>query len=84
MIKLVRIPKVFYDDHTDGRELPAPPVLSETKRHYIIDADTEEAAELLDDARHYSGVVDWAGDRDYLGLQSSARATVIALKAARA
>jgi hypothetical protein len=82
MTRLVRIPTVFYDDHTSGRELPAPPIVSATLRHYVIDADHADAAELLSDAKHYSDVVEWAGDRDYLGLQSSARATVGALKAA--
>jgi hypothetical protein len=85
MSKLVRIPKGFYDDHVSGRDLPAPPVVSETKRHYVIDADHEAAADLLDDARFYASpdgpCRDVNFDSGYLGLLSSARATVKALTA---
>jgi hypothetical protein len=81
---LVRIPKVFYDDHTSGRELPAPPVAVDGTRHYWIDANHADASELLEDAEFYA---DPAGpiagnnaEPSYLGLASSARATVRALR----
>ena len=49
----VRIPKLFYDDHTEGRDLPAPPVVKETKRHYWIPSEHPDIGELLDDALFY-------------------------------
>ena len=83
----IRIPKVFYDDHSTGRDLPAPPILHVLARHYVIDTDHPDAAELLDDAEFYcdpDGPI--AGnnhENGYLGLASSARATVAALKRAK-
>lgn len=52
---LVRIPKAFYDDHASGRDMPAPPIVRETKQHYWIDSTHEHFAELMSDARHYAG-----------------------------
>lgn len=76
MAKLVRIPKAFYDDHAKQRELPAPPIVRELARHYVVDACHPDAAELLDDACHYSDVCSWSDSAfDYMGLQRSARST---------
>lgn len=72
---LTRIPRTFYDDHVN-RELPAPPVVRKTKTHYWIDADHEHAEELADDAEVQ---IDIAEGPEYLGLRSSARATLRAL-----
>lgn len=53
-MNVVMIPKTFYRDHAVERELPAPPVRFETGRHYAIDIDHPDMAELEDDARHYA------------------------------
>lgn len=74
MTTLVRIPKVFYDDHV-GRELPAPKILRVLARQYEIDADSSEAQELLEDAEHYSDVTTWGNGIEYGGIERSARAT---------
>lgn len=52
-MELIRIPKRFYDDHTD-RDLEAPPIVKETKAHYFIDANSEHLDELLSDASYYA------------------------------
>ena len=81
MTKIIRIPKAFYIDHTVQRELPAPPILKETSRHYYIDADHPDASELRDDADFYTDVTQWADDNRYLfGLERSAIATVNAFR----
>ena len=54
MTDLIRVPKVFYDDHTQNLSLEAPPVVRETKRHYWIDASSEHLAELLSNASFYA------------------------------
>jgi hypothetical protein len=48
------IPKGFYDDHTVGRDLPAPPIIKKTSRHYQIDGDHPDMAELVADAEFYA------------------------------
>lgn len=50
---VIRIPTRFYDDHVDVGDLPAPPVLRATSRHYWIDLDHPDARELIDDAEFY-------------------------------
>lgn len=49
-----RIPRTFYDDHVLGRDLPAPPIIKEDRRHYWIDTLDANMAELIDDARFYA------------------------------
>lgn len=70
-----KIPKAFYNDHA-SRDLPAPPIIRETARHYVIDADHADAPELLDDARNCT-------TRPWLAvsgsLRWSARVTMYAL-----
>lgn len=78
---IVRIPRVFYDDHVD-RDLPAPPVLRETKRHYFIDDEHPDIFELRDDAAHYSDATTWGYGIELGGLERSARATLNALREA--
>lgn len=76
---IVRIPKVFYDDH-ELRELPAPKIVRATKRHYYIDSADQYAPELHSDADVY---MDPAGfDPEWRGVCASAAATVRALRAA--
>lgn len=77
---LIRIPKVFYDDHTSGRDLPAPPIVRETKRHYFIESEHPDIGELEDDANHYSDVTTWGDGIVLGGLERSARATLHAIR----
>jgi hypothetical protein len=49
---LVKIPKAFFDDHED-RSLPTPTVIKGTKRHYIIETDHPDFAELCEDTEFY-------------------------------
>lgn len=78
---LIRIPKVFYDDHAD-RELPAPPVIRETNRHYFIDNEHPDIFELENDAAHYSDATTWGGGIELGGFERSARATLNAIREA--
>jgi len=71
---LVRIPRVFIDDHED-RGLDSPLIQKVTARHYWIDPEDDSVNELVDDARYYARDVD-ACDRS---LVLSARATLKAL-----
>jgi len=78
---LIRIPKVFYDDHVIGMNLPAPEVIRETKSHYFIDSKSKDLAELLNNANHYSDCAGIGWDFEgQLGMQSSARATAKAIR----
>jgi hypothetical protein len=52
-MKVIKIPQGFYDDHTIGRDLPAPPILHQTARHYWIDRDHPAFTELVKDAEFY-------------------------------
>lgn len=77
----IKITKTFYQDHLQ-RDLPAPPIVKETKSHIWIDADSEHLAALLDDAEAY-GHPSWFGCEfgDYLwGVIRSANATEKAIK----
>ncbi len=80
MARLIRIPKVFYDDHTNGRDLPAPPVLRTLARQYVIDADHPDIFELEDDAVHYSDATTWGNGIEQGGIERSARATLNAIR----
>ena len=77
MKRLVRIPKRFYDDHVE-RELPAPEIIKQTKRHYWIDLNSEHLSELLSDADYYG---DYLGFEEYLyPIIHSAKATAAAIE----
>ena len=78
----IKVPRRFFDDHID-RDLEAPAVLRETKKHYFIDGDSEHLAELLNDADYYAsdGAPDWDGG---VGIRASARVTAAAIRAALA
>lgn len=84
---MIRIPRRFYDDHCE-RDLPAPPVLKATSKHYYIcGLPTSMLDELLDDADYYSHAIDCypGSGMEYLsGIVSSARATAKAIRKARA
>ena len=85
---MIRIPKRFYDDHVE-RDLEAPEIIKETKRHYYINKyPSDYLAELLSDAKYYSDCAgegwNWVGYGGIgLAMQSSARATVKAIEAAQ-
>ena len=73
-MNLIRIPKVYYDDHIMC-EQEAPPIERETKSHYYISSenldDLYSRAKCYEDSRGY--------DQDYWGLCRSAKHTVIAI-----
>lgn len=74
----VRIPRAFYDDHV-WRDLPAPPIVRATARHYWIERDHPALPELLSDARHHVSEAMYF-DPPRPDLASSARATARALE----
>lgn len=49
----IRITKMFYFDHVE-RDLPAPPIVKETKSHIWIDATDTRLNELWADASFYA------------------------------
>lgn len=74
-----KIPRAFYDDRVQ-RDLPCPAVLRTMRSHYVIPLDTPFSKDFLDDAEHYA---DQDGPTEIsVGLKSSARATVRAIKRA--
>ena len=91
------IPRVFFDDHIN-RELPPfsqeiyglpeGTIVKSTKSTYTVLLTSDEADELLSDADYYSDPVIardmMDGNRQMIGLISSARATVKRIKAQRA
>ena len=81
MNSLIRIPRLFYDDHVE-RDLPAPDVVKHNNRHYWIDANSEHLAELHADAFIYSDFQHWDFEvgSGLLGLCVSAAATDKAIK----
>lgn len=75
MSNLVRIPKMFLDDHGD-RELPTPEVVRQTKAHYWIERDDPAVGELISDAKYYA---DKWGPDGAPWLKPAARALLKAL-----
>jgi hypothetical protein len=75
----VWIPERFYDDHV-SRDLPAGLEVERKRSKVRVRADRPTFSEILDDARHQVYMSAELG-REYLGLVSSARATVRALEA---
>lgn len=80
------VPAAFWNDHVDracrcGEGCPGRvddhggDYGVETSRGVRVDLNSIDANELLSDARHYSDVTRWASP-EYIGIQSSARATV--------
>ena len=51
---MVRVSSAFYFDHTEQRDLDAPPILRENRFHVWIDPMHRAAVELLDDACFYA------------------------------
>jgi hypothetical protein len=83
----ITVPARFWEDHLDRgcRCHEACPDRAEhegdggygtlTSKGYRVELTGIDAQELASDARHYSNAVQMMGS-DYIGLQSSARATV--------
>ena len=80
---LIRIPRVFLDDHAE-RDLPTPVIQQVERYHYRIRADDPALDELVSDARHYAeGGLDTHAFPHLFGLVASARATLHAIRKAR-
>lgn len=77
---LIRLPRRFWNDRQE-RDLPMPKAIGWNKTHVTVDAADPVLADYLDDAEYYADIVNMSGDRDLIGIQSSARATVKAIKA---
>lgn len=77
--KLVRVPRLFYEDHTEGRLLPAPPPLEVSARTVTIDVRHPFVKHLLDDAQFYADPRTM--DECPAELRRSAKAMVRALTA---
>lgn len=73
---MIKIPKLFYDDHF-ARDLPSPKIYKITKTNYYIDKADEHISELFDDADYYCDVMQI---NEMRGLISSAKATKKALQ----
>jgi hypothetical protein len=81
-MKLVKIPKRFYQDHIE-RDLPAPQVVKSTSLHYWINIEDPALSEFLSDAEFYKDeMTSGYADRTTFGLQRSAQATYDAIKEA--
>jgi hypothetical protein len=76
----VWLPERFYDDHV-ARDLPAGLEVDRRRSRVLVRADRSTLSEILDDARHQVFMAPELG-RGYLGLVSSARATVRVFEAA--
>jgi hypothetical protein len=77
----INIPFRFWNDRAE-RDLEMPKVLSATKTYIRVSANDPVIPDVLSDAEYYTDIVKMSGERFYLGLQSSARATVKAIRKA--
>lgn len=74
-----KLPVRFFTDHAE-RDLPTPQILRYTATHVWVRADDPALQELKSDAEHYAHRAGpTAGQPEYAGLRTSARATVRAL-----
>ncbi len=81
-MEAIKITKKFFEDHI-MRDLPAPPVIKETKSHIWIDATSEHLSELLSDADFYADPLSYADAEfgsDLSALVKSAKATKLAIE----
>ena len=82
-IALIRIPRVFLDDHAE-RDLPTPVIQKTHRYHYDIRADDPALDELVSDAAHYAeGGISTRDFPELFGLVASARATLTAIRKSR-
>jgi hypothetical protein len=72
----IKITKMFYLDHV-ARDLPAPPIVKETKSHIWIDATDTRLNELWADASFYADSHSFGVDfgSNLVALVRSAKAT---------
>ena len=78
---LVKIPHRFFIDHVE-RDLPAPVIVKRTKSHLWIDHNDANFAELRNDAEHYATAICTADFPHLLGIVTSAKATIKAIRKA--
>jgi hypothetical protein len=89
MTHTYRLPKRFWEDHVDrgcrchercpDRDAHEAEPMVSTSRHYVVDLTPMDVAELVSDAEHYATGMDWL-PREFIGLVSSARATLKAVE----
>ena len=79
MTDLISLPRKFWKDREE-RDLPMPKPVRFNKSVVTVYPDDPAIRDYLSDAEYYSDIVYMSGDRSYIGLQSSARATVKAIK----
>ena len=72
---MIELPPAFYDDHVD-RALPAGTLVGANRNGYKIRCTEEELREIYSDAKHYADMGTNELGLEYLGLVTSARATV--------
>jgi hypothetical protein len=79
MFYSVKVPRVFFEDHS-SRCLSRSVETRSTSRGVVVDLEGREVADLLSDADYWS--TEWVGydSPSALGLGSSARATVKAIR----
>jgi hypothetical protein len=77
---VVTLPKRFYEDHV-GRDLPAGTLVAENPQSVTVSLDAAGWDDLVADAKHYVTGFDGEPMRNYVGLISSARATLKRLSA---
>jgi hypothetical protein len=79
-MRIVRIPKRFYDD-CEACETETPPIVRETKRHYFINLDCEPAhlADFISRAKYYSDPFGFSPGVE--GIIKSAQFTLTAIRA---
>jgi len=62
---IVKIPRVFAEDHEITRDIPSGKRLDENSRYVIYDADQRELDEWLNDAIFYADRDHWSGEYWY-------------------
>lgn len=81
MMSLLRLPRLFFEDH-GNRDLPTPEPVRETKKHVFVRREDAAVRDLLEDAQFYCDP--YGPDLAPRGLIASARATVKAIQSATA
>ena len=76
-----RLPKAFASDHWNRDCGRTDVIVRETRSHFIVRMDDDGYGDMESDADYYVDCGSEMG-RDYMGLVSSARATLRALRAA--
>jgi len=82
MSLFIKLPRMFFADHRE-RDLPTPVVIKSNRTHVWVKTDDPAVDELLDDAKYYADSASGMAE-ECRGLCMSARATVKAIKEARA